>query len=95
MLFIQVFTLLLLPNTKHLPLEVIHKRWAAHWLWKRVYNKQRSDGLNEPQQSNRSGFNATEGASRAFASSCLQEEVFSEGAAVAGAAAPVRPAAQQ
>jgi hypothetical protein len=36
---VQVFTLLLLPDTKHVPLEVVNKRWATHWLWKRVYNK--------------------------------------------------------
>jgi hypothetical protein len=38
----QVFTLLLLPDTKHVPLEVVNKRWATHWLWKRVHNTHHS-----------------------------------------------------
>lgn len=41
-----MFTLLLLPDTKHLPLEVIHQRWATHWLWRRVYRKHQSQHEN-------------------------------------------------
>ncbi|WIA21371.1 hypothetical protein OEZ85_000590 [Tetradesmus obliquus] len=46
-LVVAVFTLLLLPNTKHVQLELINQRWAKHWLWKRVYNKRQQPDASE------------------------------------------------
>ncbi|WIA41664.1 hypothetical protein OEZ86_009016 [Tetradesmus obliquus] len=46
-LVVAVFTLLLLPDTKHVQLELINQCWAKHWLWKRVYNKRQQPDASQ------------------------------------------------
>lgn len=37
--FVAVSVGLLLPDTKHVPLELVNECWRSHWLWKRWYRQ--------------------------------------------------------
>jgi hypothetical protein len=75
---VQVFTLLLLPDTKHQQLEVIiNQCWAKHWLWRRVY--QRTQHQDAALSNHSSAAAADAGAS---AGSALQEQASLQFAAV-------------
>jgi hypothetical protein len=101
---VQVFTLLLLPDTKHVPLEVINKRWATHWLWRHVYHNKHQPQLEDSTAAN--GFGppaaaAAAGASGSESSSSTKAEQQAEAAGSSlqesgrGSAQPVQRSLQQ